>query len=113
MTVRARAIAQQYAMGFRLADEKVWRLPLEDELREKMNSAIADLHNSSPSRFAQAGTAAAYLSFFVGSDAPRKMPTIPWIHLDIAGTSTSEGDTDWDGLFPKGQSAGVSAPSAA
>ncbi len=85
-----------------LTDEKVWRLPLDDELREKMKSAIADLHNSSPWRFAQAGTGAAYLSFFVGSDAPLKMPVTPWIHLDIAGTSTSDGDSDWDGLFPKG-----------
>ncbi len=86
----------------RLADEKVWRLPLDDELREKMKSDIADLHNSSPYRFAHAGTGAAYLSFFVGSDAPQKMPATPWIHLDIAGTATSDGEADWDGLFPKG-----------
>ena len=86
----------------RLADEKVWRLPLDDELRETMRSTIADLHNSASSRFAQAGTGAAYLSFFVGDDAPQSMPKTPWIHLDIAGTATSDGDTDWDGLFPKG-----------
>ncbi|OYV04106.1 MAG: hypothetical protein CFE26_18665 [Verrucomicrobiales bacterium VVV1] len=82
--------------------EKVWRLPLEDELRDKMKSDIADLHNSSPYRFAHAGTGAAYLSFFVGSDAPKSMPTTPWIHLDIAGTAVSEGGADWDGLYPKG-----------
>lgn len=85
-----------------LSDEKVWRLPLEDELREKMKSGIADLHNSAPFRFAQPGTAAAYLSFFVGSDAPQKMPSTPWIHLDIAGTATTDGTSDWDGLFPEG-----------
>jgi len=86
----------------RHADEKVWRLPLEDELREKMKSAIADLHNSSPYRFAHAGTGAAYLSFFVGSDAPKSMPSTPWLHLDIAGTAVSEGDSDWEGLYPAG-----------
>ncbi len=86
----------------RRSDEKVWRLPLEDELREKMKSSIADLHNSSPYRFAHAGTGAAYLSFFVGKDAPKQMPTTPWVHLDIAGTAVSEGDSDWEGLYPKG-----------
>ncbi len=86
----------------RHADEKVWRLPLEEELREKMKSAIADLHNSSPYRFAHAGTGAAYLSFFVGSDAPKSMPSTPWLHLDIAGTAVSEGDSDWEGLYPAG-----------
>jgi leucyl aminopeptidase len=86
----------------RHSDEKVWRLPLEDELREKMKSAVADLHNSSPYRFAHAGTGAAYLSFFVGKDAPKQMPTTPWVHLDIAGTAVSEGDSDWEGLYPTG-----------
>lgn len=86
----------------RHSDEKVWRLPLEDELREKMKSAIADLHNSSPFRFAHAGTGAAYLSFFVGKDAPKQMPTTPWVHLDIAGTAVSDGDSDWEGLYPTG-----------
>lgn len=84
------------------SDEKIWRLPLDDELREKMKSNIADLHNSSPYRYAHAGTGAAYLSFFVGSDAPKNMPVTPWIHLDIAGTAVSDGDGDWDGLYPKG-----------
>jgi leucyl aminopeptidase len=84
------------------SDEKIWQLPLDDELREKMKSNIADLHNSSPSRYAQAGTGAAYLSFFVGEDAPKSMPTTPWIHLDIAGTAVSDGDADWEGLYPKG-----------
>lgn len=86
----------------RHADEKVWRLPLEDELREKMKSTIADLHNASPFRYAHAGTGAAYLSFFVGSDAPTSMPSTPWLHLDIAGTAVSEGDSDWEGLYPSG-----------
>jgi leucyl aminopeptidase len=84
------------------SDEQIWQLPLDDELREKMKSNIADLHNSSPSRYAHAGTGAAYLSFFVGSDAPKNMPVTPWIHLDIAGTAVSDGDADWDGLYPKG-----------
>ncbi|MGC4014428.1 MAG: leucyl aminopeptidase family protein [Luteolibacter sp.] len=84
------------------ADERVWRLPLDESLRDQMRAGVADLHNSSPYRFSHAGTGAAYLSFFVGEDAPKSMPTIPWLHLDIAGTAVSDGDHDWHGLYPKG-----------
>jgi leucyl aminopeptidase len=85
-----------------LADEKVWQLPLDDELREQLKSDIADLHNVPSSRGASSGIGAAYLSYFVGAEAPRTMPTLPWVHLDIAGTATSLGLGDWNGLFPKG-----------
>jgi leucyl aminopeptidase len=85
-----------------VADEQVWRLPLDDSFREKMKAGVADLHNSAAARWAHAITGAAYLSFFVGDDAPKAMPTTPWLHLDIAGTATAENDADWEGLFPKG-----------
>lgn len=84
------------------ADERVWRLPLDESLRDQMRAGVADLHNSSPYRFSHAGTGAAYLSFFVGEDAPKSMPVTPWLHLDIAGTAVSDGDHDWHGLYPKG-----------
>jgi leucyl aminopeptidase len=84
------------------ADEKVWQLPLDNELRKKLRSNVADLQNSPAERSALAGIGAAYLSYFVGANAPRQMPDIPWIHLDIAGTATSSDSEDWDGLFPKG-----------
>jgi len=61
------------------AGERAWPMPLADEHREQMKSAIADLKNVSGTRDAGASTAAAFLSKFVGD--------VPWVHLDIAGTA--------------------------
>jgi leucyl aminopeptidase len=61
------------------AGERAWPMPLADEHREQMKSAVADLKNVSGSRDAGASTAAAFLSKFVAD--------VPWVHLDIAGTA--------------------------
>jgi leucyl aminopeptidase len=58
--------------------EKVWQLPLDDEYKEQLKSAYADLHNIG-GRAAGSITAALFLRDFVGDT--------PWIHLDIAGTA--------------------------
>ncbi len=72
--------------------EKVWRLPLDKEYVDQIDSEVADLKNVG----GKAGgsiTAAAYLLKFVGQT--------PWAHLDIAGTA-------WDytkkSYIPKGPS---------
>jgi leucyl aminopeptidase len=79
--------------------ERVWRLPLDHSDRDMMKSSHADLHNSAPVRAAHATQGAAFLSFFVGEDAPQNLPTTPWCHLDIAGTATVDEATP---LFDKG-----------
>jgi leucyl aminopeptidase len=58
--------------------EKMWQLPLDDEYKEQLKSAFADLHNIG-GRPAGSITAAMFLRDFVGDT--------PWIHLDIAGTA--------------------------
>jgi len=70
--------------------EAVWRLPLNDDYRGMMKSQHADLHNSAPVREAHPIQGAAFLSYFVGSDAPKALPKTPWAHIDIAGTSNTE-----------------------
>ncbi len=55
--------------------EKVWPLPIWDEMREQMKSPIADLHNSG-GRPAGTIAAAAFLENFIGE--------WPWAHVDIA-----------------------------
>lgn len=72
--------------------EPVWQLPLNDDYRLMMQAKHADLHNSAPVREAHPIQGAAFLSYFVGPDAPKQMPTTPWAHIDIAGTSNTEGD---------------------
>jgi leucyl aminopeptidase len=66
------------------AGEKVWRMPVDEEHREKLKSVPADIVNS-PGREGGALTAAAFLSHFIGSDG-----AVQWAHLDIAGVA----DTD-------------------
>ncbi|MDU4959706.1 MAG: leucyl aminopeptidase [Sporomusaceae bacterium] len=63
------------------AGEKMWPLPAYDEYKEQIKSDIADLKNSG-GRPAGAITAGLFLAAFAGDT--------PWVHIDIAGTVTSE-----------------------
>lgn len=72
--------------------EKIWRLPLDKEYVDQIDSDVADIKNVG-GKAAGSITAAAYLLKFVGDT--------PWAHLDIAGTA-------WDytqkSYIPKGPS---------
>ncbi|MDR1542089.1 MAG: leucyl aminopeptidase family protein [Clostridiales bacterium] len=59
----------------------ILRLPLDDEYKEMYKSNVAKFKNSG-SRHGGAIIAALFLGEFAGS--------IPWVHLDIAGTGRSE-----------------------
>lgn len=65
------------------ADEKIWELPIDGDDHERIKGKKADLVNGATDN-AGAGTiyAAAFLEHFVED--------IPWVHLDIAGTSYKE-----------------------
>lgn len=63
------------------AGEKMWPMPLDDEYKEVLKSAFADLPNIG-NRWGGAITAAMFLKEFV--------ETTPWVHLDIAGTAWLE-----------------------
>jgi leucyl aminopeptidase len=71
----------------KICDEKVWRLPSFEEYKELIKSDIADLKNIGGPK---AGTITAGL--FIGEFVQDK----PWLHLDIAGTSWTEKDSDYD-----------------
>ncbi|MER3447278.1 MAG: leucyl aminopeptidase [Candidatus Dadabacteria bacterium] len=74
----------------KLAGEKVWQLPMDDELRKEIESDVADVKNVG-SRWGGAITAAMFLEKFVADT--------PWVHLDIAGPAFLEKGGDW---YPKG-----------
>ena len=61
--------------------EKFWGLPMFDEYKDLIKSDVADMKNSG-GRQAGSITAALLLAEFVDGAA--------WVHLDIAGTSTSD-----------------------
>lgn len=78
--LRARLEAASTASG-----ERLWRLPHHEEYRKMMKSPIADIVNSAPVREAHPIQGAAFLSYFVEK-------SIPWAHLDIAGTHATDKD---------------------
>ncbi|MBP7647895.1 MAG: leucyl aminopeptidase, partial [Comamonas sp.] len=86
--VRSGLYANQDALGDALqqAGEKsqdlCWRMPLDDDYAEGLKSNFADMGNVA-GRAGGSITAAKFLQRFVGS--------MPWAHLDIAGTAWKEG----------------------
>jgi leucyl aminopeptidase len=64
--------------------ERIWEMPLFDEYRKQINSDIADMKNSG-GRPGGAISAAMFIKEFVDD--------VPWVHLDIAGTSGSDNAT--------------------
>jgi leucyl aminopeptidase len=73
--------------------ERLWRLPLWQEHRDMLKGIHSDIVNSCVGvREAHPIQGAAFLSFFVGDEAPTSLPKIPWAHLDIAGTADSKDD---------------------
>ncbi|MFT7110376.1 MAG: leucyl aminopeptidase [Psychrobacter glaciei] len=62
--------------------DPAWRLPLQDEYQELLDSNFADIANIG-GRLAGATTAACFLSRFTKGQA--------WAHLDIAGTAWNSG----------------------
>lgn len=94
-----RALGRLYTGGFGTSDawwadvaaaahrqgEPVWRLPLVDDYRKDIDSRYADIANSG-SPDGAAITAALFLREFV---------TLPWVHLDIAGTAYLAKDEPW------------------
>jgi leucyl aminopeptidase len=61
--------------------EKMWQLPLWEEFKEQNASQVADIKNTGGAA-AGSATAAWFLAEFAEDT--------PWVHLDIAGTATSE-----------------------
>lgn len=70
--------------------ESVWRLPLSEELEEKIRGEVGDVKNSG-GRPGGAITAALFLQHFTEG--------LPWAHLDIAGPARSDAAR---GYVPKG-----------
>lgn len=77
-------VARRFMAAAGVAGERMWRMPLADEYRELNKSLIADIKNTG-NRYGGAITAALFVSEFAGS--------VPWVHVDIAGTSNSSKDS--------------------
>lgn len=72
-----------------LSGEQIWRMPIYEEYRELLKHHEADLTNTP----GKPGTITAGL--FIGEFTD----DLPWVHIDIAGTSWSDKET---GIYSKG-----------
>jgi leucyl aminopeptidase len=69
---------ERVMLAARAEGEKMWHMPLEDDYKDYLKSAFADIPNVG-GRYGGAVTAAMFIKEFAD-------PT-PWVHLDIAGTA--------------------------
>lgn len=72
-------LADALMLAGEVTKERLWQMPLYEEYKEKLKSDIADI-KSWNGRSASSSVAATFLRAFVDE-------SIPWAHLDIAGTA--------------------------
>lgn len=84
-------LASQLFRAGESCQEKLWRMPLDDEYFEFIRGKDADLKNSG-GREGHPIMGGIFLKQFVPS-------TLPWAHIDIAGTATSN---KAESIFPNG-----------
>lgn len=82
-------LAKTIELSGRKTHERCWRLPMPDDYKELLKSDLADIKNTSSSRWGGAIAAALFLSKFVG-DAK-------WAHIDIAGPASIKKEHEYCG----------------
>ncbi len=83
-----------FVQALETSGEKFWRLPVEDDYRDQIQSAIADIRNTGLTRYGGATNAAMFLKEFVEDT--------PWVHLDIAALAWLDADKPWIAKGPSG-----------
>jgi leucyl aminopeptidase len=82
-------LSRQIKIASNATHEKLWRLPLYDEYRDKIHSDNADMKNSG-GRSSGVGSSAVFLEEFT---------SYPWAHWDIAGMATDT--VGYTALYPR------------
>ena len=77
----------QVMTSARIAGDRVWQLPMDEEYGEQLKSPIADISNVG-GRDGGVITGAYFIKNFVEDD-------VSWAHLDIAGTAWTERDSPY------------------
>lgn len=87
------ALLDRFLASARTAGEKAWQLPMDEEYKDYLKSAFADLPNIG-GRYGGSITAAWFIREFAD-------PT-PWVHLDIASTAWLDDAKPWISKGPTG-----------
>jgi leucyl aminopeptidase len=82
------SFTDQLLASARVAGEKMWPMPIDDEYRDMMRSSIADMLNTGNGKGGGASIGAMFIKEFTGDT--------PWIHLDIAGTAYQDDTKPWN-----------------
>ena len=85
---------ERFVRALETSGEKFWRLPVEDEYRDQIQSSIADIQNTGLTRYGGATNAAMFLREFVDET--------PWVHLDIAAVAWLDAEKPWIAKGPTG-----------
>ena len=88
------SFTDQLLASAKVAGEKMWPLPIDDEYRDMMRSGIADMLNTGNGKGGGASVGAMFIKEFTGDT--------PWIHLDIAGTAWNDDAKPWLAKGPTG-----------
>jgi len=88
------AFTDKLLASAKVAGEKMWQLPMDDEYREFIKGTVADIQNISSGKGAGATIGAMFIKEFTGDS--------PWIHLDIAGTAWNDDAKPWLAKGPTG-----------
>jgi leucyl aminopeptidase len=88
------AFTDKLLASAKIAGEKMWQMPVDDEYREFIKGSVADLQNIGSGKGGGAVTGAMFIKEFSGDT--------PWIHLDIAGTAWNDDAKPWLAKGPTG-----------
>lgn len=75
-------LAEELLSAAQEALDPAWRMPLDEDYQEQLDSSLADIANIGSGRDAGSVLAACFLSRFAN---------YPWAHLDVAGTAWTSG----------------------
>jgi leucyl aminopeptidase len=84
----------KFLASSKVAGEKMWQMPVDDDYREFIKGTVADIQNIGSGKGGGAITGAMFIKEFTGDS--------PWIHLDIAGTAWNDDAKPWLAKGPTG-----------
>ncbi|MGB9465135.1 MAG: leucyl aminopeptidase [Candidatus Acidiferrum sp.] len=88
------AFTDKLLASSKVAGEKMWQMPIDDDYREFIKGTVADIQNIGSGKGGGAITGAMFIKEFTGDS--------PWIHLDIAGTAWNDEAKSWLAKGPTG-----------